>query len=326
LPALKSKRIVEPLSKTGVYVEKIYCRKCMEVKHPNSFYTATDLYLDSNGYMSICKECVDKIFDKMLITESTLERALLRVCRILNVRYDEKAIRALIEDIKTREKNNQEMKGLFGQYKAKLGFTGLRTEKLINTEDIGDLTFIEPSSDEVKKILDIQMEEKEYFVESWGQGMTPDDYSFLEKEFAKWKRTTKCDTQAEEVLVRELCHKQNEIRKARIEAKSVDGLVKSMQEIMKNSALTPALQNAASAGKNMDTFGAWIKEIETLEPAEWYEDQIKYKDIDGIGKDIEDIKRSIGNFITGSRDFNTTDLEEVNELDELETKLEQDGE
>jgi hypothetical protein len=85
---------------------------------------------------------------------------------------------------------------------------------------------------------------------------------------------------------------------------------------MKNSALTPALQNAASSGKNAESFGVWIRDIEQLVPAEWYKDQSKYKDIDGLQDDITDIKRSIGNFITGSREFNTTDLEEINDLDD----------
>jgi len=140
-------------------------------------------------------------------------------------------------------------------------------------------------------------------------------YEYLEQEFAKWKKTTKCDTQGEEILVRELCHKQNEIRKARALDKSVDSLVKSLQEIMKNSALTPALQNAASAGKSAEAFGVWIKDIETMSPAEWWEDQEKYEDMDDMQQDIKDIKSSIGTFITGSRDYNTTDLEEINESD-----------
>jgi len=84
---------------------------------------------------------------------------------------------------------------------------------------------------------------------------------------------------------------------------------------MKNSALTPATQNIANSGRNADTFGNWIKDIENLSPAEWYEDQLKFRDMDGLEEDRENIKRSIGNFITGSRDFNTTDLEDINEGD-----------
>ena len=51
-------------------------------------------------------------------------------------------------------------------------------------------------------------------------------------------------------------------------------------------------------------------------PAEWYADQEKYKDIDGIEEDIQDIKRSCKNFLVGSRDFGTLDLESINDIDD----------
>ena len=324
--ALKSKRLVEPLSKTGVFVEQVYCRKCMQNKIPINFYQATDRYLDSNGYMSVCKDCVNEMLDKMLITEGTLERALLKVCRVMNVKYDERVIQAFQKGLNTREEHGQEVRGIFGLYKSKLSSVGPRSGNGTEPTTDQDFTFYEPDNEAVKRIMEVEMEEKEYFEDTWGQGMTPDDYQFLENEFTKWKRTTKCDSQGEIILVKELCYKQNEIRKLRIEGKSVDASVKSLQEIMKNSALTPALQNAASSGKNAETFGNWVKEIEAMEPAEWYQDQTKYRDMDGINADILDIKRSIGNFITGSRDYNSTDIEQINDLDELEGNLESDGE
>jgi hypothetical protein len=76
---------------------------------------------------------------------------------------------------------------------------------------------------------------------------------------------------------------------------------------MKETALTPAQQGGSS--KSIDTFGNWIKDVETMTPAEWYKEQEKYRDMDGIEEDLEDIKRSIKNFITDSRDFTSTELE-----------------
>jgi len=34
-----------------------YCRKCQKDKKETEFFKATDLYLDSNGKSSICKDC-----------------------------------------------------------------------------------------------------------------------------------------------------------------------------------------------------------------------------------------------------------------------------
>jgi len=140
-----------------------------------------------------------------------------------------------------------------------------------------------------------------------------DDYVFLESAYGKWLKTTTCDNYGIEILLRELCHKENEIRKARENNSPVDGLVKGLQEIMKNSALTPALQNAASTGRNLETFGVWIRDIEQFTPADWYDQKEKYKDVDNIEEYYEKhITRPIKSFITGSRDFN---MEEILELD-----------
>jgi len=295
---------------------KFYCRKCTEIKLGIHFYKATDIFLDSNNLMSICKDCCQGIYDSFLITEHTIEKALLRMCRLLNVQYSEKAVESAKQHIKTRAESGTAISNIFGIYKSKL--IAIQRAQIGKKDVNEDLTFIEPSltiveSFPVDPILNI-----EYYENAWGKGknFNIDDYEFLESEFSKWEKTTQCNTQGEEVLVRLICHQQNKIRKAMIKGVSVDNLVKSLQEIMKNSALTPALQNAAAGGKNFETFGMWVKDIEQKTPAEWWEDQEKFHDADGMTEDMNDIKRSIKNFITNSRDFGTSELEGVSDLDE----------
>ena len=77
---------------------------------------------------------------------------------------------------------------------------------------------------------------------------------------------------------------------------------------MKTASVDPAKANAASAGKSHDAFGLWIKDIEQFKPAEWFEEQEKYKDMDGFILYIQNyIVRPIRNFITGNRDFQVND-------------------
>lgn len=299
---------------TGIAVSSCHCRKCREDKRPSEFFLATDLYLDTNGFMSICKQCIDEMYSKILMNENSIERTILKMCRILNVAYSDVAIDNVLATLKSNIEKGRDSGPIFSLYKLRL----IALQKIRLTErdsQQNDLTFVEPTSQKVQEIADTGFDSQEYYEEGWGKGLNLDDYLYLEQEFGKWKKTTECNSQGEEILVRELCHKQNEIRKARVEGKSVDSLVKSLQEIMKNSALTPALANAASSGKNAEAFGNWIKDIENLTPAEWWEQQSKFADMDGLQADRDDIKRSIGNYIMGSRDYNTTDLEEVSELD-----------
>jgi hypothetical protein len=326
----KSRRIVKEdyISKTGVTLDKCFCRKCMSFKKPLDFFDATDTFLDSNGKMSICKDCINSAYKGIFINEQSLERTLLRLCRILNCRFDLRAVAAAQKHLDTIASKGQETENIFGLYKNKILSveSGKLSDKDWNSQD---LSFTEPSLELKSQLPAGFVENKEYFENQWGKSLNlnQDDYEYLEQQFGEWKRTTKCDTQGELVLVKEICYKQNEIRKARIEGHSVDAMVKSLQDIMKNSALTPALQTAAQSGKNADTFGNWIKDIEQFSPADYYADKEKFKDIDGIGAYIEKyITRPIGNFITGSRDFSTDDLEEINDPDNDELdSVKEDG-
>ena len=45
-----------------------YCRKCSMIKSKLQFYDTTDMYLDSNGCMSVCKDCAGEIYTQIFET------------------------------------------------------------------------------------------------------------------------------------------------------------------------------------------------------------------------------------------------------------------
>lgn len=297
----RSRRILSPNEE-----QKIYCRKCQKTKHESNFYTAVDLFLDSNGKMSVCRQCVNEMYDSFYKTEQDVGRTILKMCRILNVRFDTLAVDAVEQQIATMKERGKTLSGVFGSYKSKLVVT--QSGKIGEKNSEPDLTYYEPPQEVVEETLSIDDEKDlEYFENKWGTGLTMPDYLFLESEYSDFERSTKLDTHAEEIFVKEICYIRNSIRKKREEGMSISGDLDVLTKLMKSSALTPAQQS--SSGKSVDTFGNWIKDIETMTPAEWYDDQEKYRDMDGIEKDLEDIKRSIKNFITDSRDFTSTELE-----------------
>ena len=158
----------------------------------------------------------------------------------------------------------------------------------------------------------------------WGEGYNFIDYEFLETELSEWKRTHKSDTKAEETLLKEICHKQLEIRRARSEARPTSSLIKELQELMKTASVDPAKTAIAGAGKSQDTFSAFIKTIEENDPADFYKDKGVFKDYDDIGKYFEKyITRSLKNFTTGSKDFNINDDDSDDEdVDDSSTEKE----
>ena len=116
--------------------------------------------------------------------------------------------------------------------------------------------------------------------------------------------------------MKQICLKELELENARKEGKSPDSILKSMQELLKNGALTPAQQTAASSGKGVETWGMFIKNIEETTPAEYYKNKEMFRDFEGIEEYIARfITRPLKNFVTGSRDFNISE-EDGTEYDE----------
>ena len=280
----------------------IYCRKCQKEKNEQSFYSAVDTYVDSNGFFSICKDCVNEIYVLALNTEMDMKKAIYKTCKIINLAYVEEAIESTLLHLDTK---GMPIDSAFGVYKAKLGNYFRVVKDIPQTfESFGSTpTF---NAEDAKTITETQGEDfSEYLRMAWGNGMSIDDYNFLESTLSDWKNTHKCDTTSELTLIREICQSQLAIRKAREQGLDTKTLVKSMQEIIKTANLSPAQANMSNASKGNEVFGMWIKDIEQLEPAEWWDtNRNPFIDVDNIAQYFEDfVTRPIKNFLTRSKDF-----------------------
>lgn len=315
---VKSKRLKPKTEENQIEEGFAYCRKCRLVKRENQFHKAVDLELDSNGLLSICKPCINSIYERFLISEGgSIQKAILNLCRMLNVKYDNDAIVAGLQQIKTR---NWDENGLFGIYRAKLVMTqgkGMTDSQNINlTFDHDDhITIVIDEELINKESLDLSQESKDLQL-FWGEGYTADEYEYLENELSGWKKSYSCQNKGEEFILKELSYKMLELKKARIGNKGTDSILKSMQDIMKTGSLTPAQTNASSSNKNADAFGNWIKDIENLSPAEWVKDKSAFRDMDGLEEYTKThIESPLRSFVTGSKEFNIegTDQEDDEE-------------
>lgn len=300
-PGRKPKSLI---TNTGVEVVESYCRYCMKTQPSKNFYKATD-FLDANGLMSICKACCGKLYAAYYETEHSLEGALLKSCRTLNVMYSEPAIQATITHLgKTKREDGDPV--VFGLYKSKIIST--KPEKMEERDIKSDISFQEPVRPIRLLSEDTDSRELAGLKRFWGKSFDKEDLEFLEQHFADWSKTHKIDTTSEKSLLKFICIKELEIERCLIEGKSTSSLVKEYQELLKTSALSPSVATAASSGKSQETWGSFVKMIEETEPAEYYEDKQLFKDFDGIDKYFKKyILRPIKNFVTGSRDFNVED-------------------
>lgn len=301
-----------------------YCCKCGEMKSRSSFYESESVINEATGLMHICKPCCEDLFKNIYrqlkkmdefeevnsdtITFTILtEKAIKLTCRYLDLQFNHDAYDQLENHINTKKGKNSKVNSIFGIYKSKLtSKTGKQCSVTNTTYEFSDEIREEKNIEEINSVNKITIHESDlHDMEMfWGKGMLRDDYEFLERELSDWKTTHKCDNKSELVLLKEICLKELDIRKAREDGKDVGKLQDGLQDLMKTASVDPAKANVASAGKSADTYGAWIKETETTTPAEWHKQQEKYKDMDGLLTYLTNyVKRPILNFLSGTRNF-----------------------
>jgi hypothetical protein len=305
--AVKSRRLKRVSADESMPDGFSYCRKCRTVKKNYLFHKAVDNVLDTNGFFSVCKACANELYSGFLSSEGSTQKAILCMCRILNVAYNESAIEAALKQVEV--KGGVEEESIWGLYRAKL-IIQLRTSLTDNTDNL-DLTYRDNPIVNIENIDDDSFDGagKDLKV-FWGENFEESDYIWLEKEYSDWRSRHTIDTKSQEELLKMIVMKSFDIRKARQSGKDASSLEKSFRELLNTSALSPLQMNAANSGENMDTFGSWIADIERDEPAQWLERDGKplYKDVDNIEEYFQKyFVRPLRNFILQSKDFNITD-------------------
>ena len=280
----------------------------MKSLSPERFYEAVDCgIVDKNGLLSVCKNCIQEIYDENFQKTQSMEKSIHLLCISLNIKYSNEAASAAKLHIQTLLDNGKKVNSVFGIYKQKL----ISVQKTMDKSLIEDLTYSDIGTiytSEAQNLKEIPIPQD--VVAFWGKDLKREDIEFLETQFTNFKQTHKADTYAEIVLLKQVCYTMLDIKNARATNPPNDtsDLVKELQALMKNLAISPNAINAANADKGLETFGLWIQDIETQEPAQWLSTDPRgdmYRDVGNVEEYFQKyFVRPLKNFITGSKDFN----------------------
>lgn len=284
-----------------------YCRKCEKILPKGDFYDSVDLgFIDTNGKLSVCKSCIQKLYDKLFMETQSIEKTIHKLCVSLNIKYSNEAVSATKSHIETMLANGKVVNAVFGVFKQKIISTQKSMDKSIQEDntyaDIGTI-YISQETINTKEIP-IPQELQDF----WGKDISRDDIEFLEGEYTKFRGTHKADTHAEITLLKQVCFTLLDIKNARTAGDSTEKLVKELREVMGSLAIAPDAVKKAGAGKETESFGLWIQDIERFEPAEWVSTDPRgdmYRDVGNVEEYFQKyIVRPLKNFILGSKDFN----------------------
>jgi hypothetical protein len=297
------------MTEEQVNVELHHCRKCMRNLPAKEFYESVDAgFIDTNKLMSVCKDCIQKLYDNIFEENQSMEKALHKLCVALNMRFSNDAVSATKAHINTLLESGKKVNAVFGIYKQKL----ISTKKSMSKSGVEDMSYEDVGTIFTSETINTkEIPIPPEVIIFWGKDIDRKDIEFLEEEFKNFKSTHKAETHAEVTLLKQVCYTLLNIKKLRANNDDTGKLVKELQELMKNLAISPNVTNAAGGGRENEAFGLWIRDIETEEPAQWLLTDPRgnmYRDVGNIEEYFQKyMVRPLKNFIQGSKDFNIGD-------------------
>lgn len=263
-----------------------YCRKCQKtLALQNNFYEATNPMLDSNGFLSICKNCCYELYNHYYSIYGNIDSAIKFTCRDLDIRYCSEALRQTQSQIENATTKGKPVDKVFGIYKSKLGSTG-KNNTGIDMMRFKDSDNMEKQiTDSISPEINSDFELTEDVIKFWGvsQRFQKEDYEYLTNKYMEYINTYECDTPTMEELLKQAAFESLEIRMKRMSGDDVSKNLKNLQEILGSANIKPNQETGANATEQA-TFGVLIKKWENEEPIPEPDEQ--WKDVDGIGKYI----------------------------------------
>ena len=265
------------------------CSKCGKQflqQKTNFNQSQSPLYAGNNGYLTICKNCVDDLYKEYCEELSDDDAALRRVAMKLDIYYcdslakmskkisaDRSRISAYISRSHLRAFQN---KTYDDTLREEAGTTINSLEDLHeNNSKLADINNNEPAVPAVTKDD----------ISHWGYGFKPEEYVWLNAKYDEMRSTSVIDTITREELVKDFCVQKllqtNALRDGNIEM--YNKLSATAQKTLDNANLTPKVSDAADkAGEK--PMGVMIQMFEKEDPIG--ECRPEWRDVDGIVKFI----------------------------------------
>jgi hypothetical protein len=259
---------------------KYYCTCCGKPfnKQDGNFSKSTSpLYAGNNGYVHICKNCVNKNF--VTFTDfftGNEEKAIDRFCQIFDWYYDEDAVAASRKITANRTRINVYPSKMNLTQSANRGNTYLDTIKDRESDAINSYEQLQ----DVKENGNEDISERT--VKRWGLGYSPAEYQMLNDHYKMLKEQINPDDPIQDAYIKDAC--EQHILKYRYRDTDIDKydkVSKLYQATLANANLKPKDNTKELISNNPDEcWGNFEKIIETKSPADYFSDKKIFEDYD----------------------------------------------
>lgn len=282
-----------PKSDSVDSAKRCSCTKCEKPFQSRNFYKSNSSFY-INGYLPICKDCLDETFEMYVKEYHSAKRAVQRICMAYDIYYSDAIYNKCLDGDGSISIATYIQKSSMPQHKNKtfdtsLGegfyFTGESNGINMGVADCGE----EPEADPK-------------LVEKWGAGFLPDDYEVLESHYITLKKNNPNANNNQEIFITSLCHLNMMMVKA-LKNADLDGYAKANDQYSKTFTKAGLKTVQEVDMSSDDCWGEWVRRIEEYTPAEYYKNKSLFKDFDGIGDYFKRfVLRPLKNLMHGTTD------------------------
>jgi hypothetical protein len=259
----KPKKIAATPHRIKVSLGDGYCRKCKTVWSLTKFYEATNPMIDANGFMSVCKDCCNRIYEQYFIIYNNMEKALQLTCQDLDVRFSHDALKQTQSHAEGCLVKGKPSDKIFGLYKSKIGSTTKHNDSIDGFRYRDSEIVMEDKAERLSSESPIS----DALLEYWGRNHEPYEYEFLDAEMTKIQSSFECPDYGMEMLMRDISFINLDIEKTRLGVSKYDisKLIETRSKLMNDAKMKPIQATGAEANAQV-SFGTMIKRWETTKP------------------------------------------------------------
>ncbi|CEQ01719.1 Uncharacterised protein [[Clostridium] sordellii] len=233
------------------------------------FYKSYSVLNKYRMVQAICKDCLIEIYKDLVNEYKSEDKALYRLCMLLDVYYDEKMV------VTCKEKSKESGKDLPLEYMPKLSLKQYANKSFIdsNKMELNEKKIV--GNEDVKKEEKSTKKNKKSVVtpemiQRWGDNLEENDYLFLEERFKMM-----CDTYDNKNIAniwqyQEIALNYLQIQKLRAldDEKSTATAIKLMDSTSKmmNDCKMKSTQLDGSGDLDVNLPGIWAKRIQNEDP------------------------------------------------------------
>lgn len=288
------------MPKKGIGQTAYVCCQCNEnFNSVTQFYKSYSELYARTGYLPICKNCFNKLFNSYIQKYGDARKAMQRICMAFDLYYND-AIFDTCDD---------GTDAMLGNYIKRLNMNQYKGRTFSKSLDEG-FEFNKTSSHKKKNNNSEKQEENKPTVdkinpadiEKWGIGFDNVDYDILNSHYRLLKTANpNCDSN-QEIFIIDLCYTKMQQMKAVREGRVDD--YNKLTDSYRKSFTQAGLKTVKDSNINEEfTIGVNVETIEKYTPAEYYKNKELYRDFDNIGDYINRfLLRPLRNLMHGTKD------------------------